>query len=878
MKGMSLRLIRKSWILMLLYLILIQLKPTEVDQRKEVLKGPELERWYFSDWHYPYSNVLPSEVLNKIWSDISMLADESEFDHPPSQWVCIGPNGMGVSNPNIKWSGRILNRVGNIVDPIGNYGTASGGLWFYDGSNWTPKSDSITSLSIGAFTWVSGPQGISLVGTGEPILRRGTGLWRSTDYGVSWTNIPMNPGSNPHPKWFYRILDWGSGLVFAATDTALYKSNDYGVSWSIVLSGEATDIEKSAWSYNPFFYNYIYTCIKGGSNQGIWSSTDLGNSWARLGGGLPTTNIGRTSLSCPSTRNEYNPPYTGIDVELYASIARLDNDNFLGVYKSYDGGYNWYNVTSNLPADLFGNQGWYDNIIELSDHYMYGNSYARYDTVIAGGVKLYRTFDGGVSWTQVIDTNVHADHHRASFFYSYIFDCNDGGISYSSDFGLTWTTSFNSIPITQYYGFDAGISNPNVIFGGSQDNGISGTLDGGATWGMVHYPGVGGDGGGTTVDPSNPLNIFGILGVYPAPISFLRFRSTNAGLSWTAVNGGIAADANWAPKIRSDKHSPQKLYTNANNFVYISTDDGSSWTTLNAAGFISNVANVTVSRNTGSGSVVYACLNSTDPSNKLKVYDGGTWYERSTGFPAGLRVRTVATHPNNINRAYALMNGLGTPPVSTPKIFKTSNRGITWIDITGNLPDLPLGDLIPHPADTNILYLGTEMGCYKTTNEGSTWFTWNTGMPKANIITEMTYIDSAAQNGRFYILAASYGRSIWKRQIDEMITVVESNSNEIPYQFALLQNYPNPFNPITQIKYAVPKTSFVRLTVCNVLGQEVATLVNAEQEAGHMIALWDGRNSEGQAVGSGLFFYRLEARPTDGGRAFVQVKKMLLLK
>jgi hypothetical protein len=100
----------------------------------------------------------------------------------------------------------------------------------------------------------------------------------------------------------------------------------------------------------------------------------------------------------------------------------------------------------------------------------------------------------------------------------------------------------------------------------------------------------------------------------------------------------------------------------------------------------------------------------------------------------------------------------------------------------------------------------------------------------------------------------------------------------LPTVYALNQNYPNPFNPTTQISYALPKESFVTLRVYNTLGQEVVTLVNEEQKAGYIMATWDGRNNLGYTVGSGLYFYRIEARPMDGSNVFTEVKKMMLVK
>jgi hypothetical protein len=126
-------------------------------------------------------------------------------------------------------------------------------------------------------------------------------------------------------------------------------------------------------------------------------------------------------------------------------------------------------------------------------------------------------------------------------------------------------------------------------------------------------------------------------------------------------------------------------------------------------------------------------------------------------------------------------------------------------------------------------------------------------------------LDQAGPNARYEI------------EVKNTVTAVEDRP-EVPTVFALEQNYPNPFNPTTTIRYSLPKESFVTVKAYNVLGQEVATLVNEQQSAGYVTATWDGRNSAGESVGSGVYFYRIEARPTDGSAAFISSRKMVLLK
>ncbi len=102
--------------------------------------------------------------------------------------------------------------------------------------------------------------------------------------------------------------------------------------------------------------------------------------------------------------------------------------------------------------------------------------------------------------------------------------------------------------------------------------------------------------------------------------------------------------------------------------------------------------------------------------------------------------------------------------------------------------------------------------------------------------------------------------------------VAIGGSAQLPTQWALDQNYPNPFNPETEIRFSIPRTADVKLTVFNILGQKVRSLVNARMEPGYYKARWDGRNNAGVKVSSGIYIYRFESA------GFVKDMKMILLK
>jgi len=139
---------------------------------------------------------------------------------------------------------------------------------------------------------------------------------------------------------------------------------------------------------------------------------------------------------------------------------------------------------------------------------------------------------------------------------------------------------------------------------------------------------------------------------------------------------------------------------------------------------------------------------------------------------------------------------------------------------------------------------------------------------------------------RFRLVTDSTGNSfgIWVDEIyatsGQVVSAEDEQTAALPKEFSLEQNYPNPFNPETAINYAIPQNSSVRLTIYNILGQKISTLIDEQKSSGVYSVSWNGRNDTGNQVASGLYFYRLEARHINNGnqRIFVDAKKMLLLR
>ncbi|MEZ4655754.1 MAG: hypothetical protein R3E12_19755 [Candidatus Eisenbacteria bacterium] len=395
------------------------------------------------------------------------------------------------------------------------------------------------------------------------------------------------------------------------------------------------------------------------------------------------------------------------------------------------------------------------------------------------------------------------------------------------------------------------------------------TTDGGASWRFR----LGGDGGGGRGQDPNDSNVMlATLGVYGGIWPFHRHRSTNAGVTWGDVNGGIGLASQWWLRVRNDLGNPVTWYTYGDEYVYRSTNGG-FWTGMNgtATAFPHFVAELTASHVAVPNGTVYACLDSDVTNERLRVWDGSAFQERSNGLPTGVRVRKVATHPRKADWAFALMNGMGTPG---QKVFRSTDRGITWGNITGNLPDLPLADLVAHPTDDDRLFLGTEMGAFRTTDGGTTWERWQSGLPEAAVITEMTFVDRWDEDGRFTIVMGTYGRGIWVRDVESDPTDVPDD--ELPGDGSpvggpdiprLLASSPNPFRTSTDVSFALPRESRVSLRVFDAGGRQVMLALDEDRRAGvHRVAI------DGARLPTGTLFLRLETPDGAATRTITRIR------
>jgi photosystem II stability/assembly factor-like uncharacterized protein len=725
---------------------------TDVEQSSEKEeKGFKPSDWFFAQRAYPYGEVNLEAYREAVEVAIE-LRRKSPARFSNYTWTQEGPTNIG---------GRITDLA---VDPrdrdVIYAGAASGGVLKSTdgGQTWTPLFDEQPTLSIGALAIDPVDPDILYVGTGEAnagggsVTYGGFGMFKSTDGGSSWENIGLEDTryigriivdpSNPD-----RVFAAALGTLFSSnSDRGVYRTTDAGVTWEQVLfvsdSTGAADIRQDP--TNPdVLYASMWERIRrrssrsyGGVTSGVYKTTDGGDSWALLTNGLPggTYDVGRMGLALSAA----DPSI------VYAVVA--DNVGYLkGLYKSTNSGDSWVRTNDGdlVSGVFYSSYGWWFGFIKADP--------VDPDVLFAHGIWLYKTTNGGYSWN-AIGTSMHVDHH-AQFIDpndpDWTVEGNDGGVYISTNAGGSWVKSID-LPITQFYTGEIDYLNPERYYGGAQDNGTVRTWTGG----MDDWEGIyGGDGFCVLVDPTNSNTIY-------AEYQYGQLaKSTNGGYYWSQVLDGIdySDRRNWNTPVVMDPSDPNRLYygtyrvyrTNngARDWISISDDltDGPSGGNL----VFNTVTTIAVAPS--NPQVIYA---GTDDGNVRVTFNGGqSWNDIAADLPERWVTR-VAVDPDDFMKAYVTISGFRWDS-PLPHVYTTSDNGINWIDISGDLPEVPVNDIVLDPLDTDYLYIGTDVGVFTSTNGGNSWESINEGFPMVPVTDLVLHPPTRT------LAAATYGRSMF---------------------------------------------------------------------------------------------------------------------
>ena len=625
-------------------------------------------------------------------------------------------------------------------------GPATGGVWktTNGGTSWTPLTDTQCSLAMGSIAIDPSNHLIVYAGTGEENFSAdsyyGCGILKSTDGGATWTQTgasvfaPAGQAGATISKLVIHPTTTSTLLV--ATSFGLYRSTNSGSTYTQVLAGTATDVV-----IDPVTTSTMYAAlgnIFGSVSNGVYISTDTGATWNPLSGGLPTSNVGRIGLAAAASAGG----------TVYATVQNSSTFALLGIWKTTNHGTNWTQATA-TNASCSG-QCWYDMYVAVDP--------TNANTVYFGGLSIYKSTDGASTFTD-IGSSIHVDQHALTFqpgTASTLFVGNDGGVFKSTDSGSTWTSLNTNLAITQFYsGLSLSPTSSNTALGGTQDNHVLLYSGPSTVWTHEPFDNVSGcDGGFTVIDQSTPTTRYGEC-QWEAGQFYIGPRRSIMGSSFTQVITGINTNdpALFVAPLVGSPSTSTTLYFGTNK-VYKTTNQGTNWT---ASGTTLG-GNVTMIAEAPSNStVVYA---GADNGLVYKSTDSNASYASfSTGLPA--RVPTyLLVHPTDANTVFAAFSGFG-----TGHVFKTTNGGTTWSDISGNLPNIPANSIIADPKHptTNIV-LGTDLGVYITHDGGTTWAPFGTGLPNVPVLD----LKFSSISGS--VVAATHGRGVWRVNVNATAT------------------------------------------------------------------------------------------------------------
>jgi photosystem II stability/assembly factor-like uncharacterized protein len=663
-------------------------------------------------------------------------------------WSLLGPANIG---------GRVVDMALDPSHPDTLYiATASGGLWRSTdlGATFAPAWPDTQTQAMGAVAIA--PDGTIYAGTGEPnpgggsLTYTGTGLYRSTDGGAHWTASGLpDSGAIGHiaidPRNPQRIFVAATGSLFnPGGERGVYRSDNGGASWTRVLAPANDTTGATEVMFTPGNPQRMYSIMwdhrrqpnkrqYSGAGSGVYRSDDGGVTWRRLDSLVPAApDLGRIGVGiAPSEPNR-----------MYAIVGRGPNSSnfFDGFYTSANGGDTWTRLPDSEPLEE--NQSsyawWFAKIwVDPSDP----------THLHAAGIELLTSHDSGLTWSSTDDP--HPDHHAMLWDPNNpgrVYLGNDGGVYRSESNGDSGWIKSQYQPFTQFY--SAAITPQDVtrVSGGTQDNGNL------RSWGKnngVWNQYVGGDGEENLINPTNVNNVFACFQYGNC------FRSTDGGKKNIAFTGATTADRrNWFTPVQFDPNNPNVMYYGGNR-LNRSTDNGLTWTPISP-----DLTGGPSQDSYPFGTITTVAAAQSDPNTIwVGTDDGRVWVTRNLGATWTLRlsgqpwITRVAVDPSSPTTVYVTLSGYRSGSYA-PHVMVTRDGGVTWNDLTGNLPVAPVNDVVLGTGTT--LFVATDQGVFVSPAGDGVWSRLGTGLPLVPVD------DIEYDPGHHRLVAATFGRSIYE--------------------------------------------------------------------------------------------------------------------
>ncbi len=699
------------------------------------------------------------------------------------EWESMGPHNT---------AGRTLALAINPqADSTIYLGSASGGLWRSRklglGVSWEYVETMDDVLGVSSVCFAEGDSTLMYIGTGEVynIIETGddaasratrgsygVGILRSIDGGNTWTKSLDWSYNQRRGIQSIQINPLDKNIAYAATTEGIYKTTDMGASWEVVLNlPMCTDVQIH--QSNPNIVVAAFGNL-GNHNTGIYRTEDAGVNWVRYtDSNFPSSFQGKIELT--SSKSDPNV--------FYASIGNgfSFNDGATWLLKSVNDGVSWEQVND---FDYSRWQGWFahDVAVHPSDP----------DIIMAVGIDCWKSTDGGLSLEQVSIGGVtlgdhpigepdgdryysHSDHHVA-LFHPNIPDLvllgNDGGLFHANEGGTNYMSANGGLQTTQFYnGFSVSHLDDDLAMGGLQDN-SSVIYRGSKAWTRV----IGGDGAYSAINYDNDDIMFGSS-------QNLRIRkSIDKGESFYGVSPIQSDDVTVfiAPFVISEASS--NIVYAGSQFLYKSVDNGETFLRMNNGQALNGSPIFNIGTSPVDEDLVLA---STFPENNFPAalfqsVDGGlSFIEINDPILPDRVVNDITFDPFDGNTVYLTYNGFG-----SSHLFVSEDAGITWRDISTDLPDVPGNAIAVDPANTDHLYYGNDIGIYFSPDKGDTWQTLEDGIKGAFIVMDLK-ISPFDQT----IWLATHGRGAFTRNLEskDVVSIHDIDNRESDFEI-----FPNP--------------------------------------------------------------------------------------
>ena len=732
-----------------------------------------------------------------------------------ANWSPVGPatiwNGQSLAtdadpplpgrdpNERAPVCGRVTAIALDPLDPDNTIyiGTAMGGVWKTTdgGVNWIPKTDFKESLAIGDLTAVQVGSGTSATtriyaGTGEANQARdsyyGAGILRSDNAGETWS---LMGASEFDGSQIYKVLvdPTNADRVFVACDGGLAMTKDDGSGWTWVTQIRTTDVvlcESTPTS------RILLLAFHNGNLQKVQLLPTITPVAPVIL--YPNKKVSRVTLAQSASHPEV----------IYAVFGTSNKDTdsaIAGMAGSTNTGDSWTELVG--PAGT--EQSWFNLALAVPP------SAAYKDTVYLGEVHLRRSMNAGVNWLDVsygtsasAKVALHADQHAIAFHPTNtdrVYAGNDGGIWRSDDWCDTWVSLNKGLSIAQYTGMDA--VGGAVILAGAQDNGWQGGFGNPAAT-LLGF----GDGGFAKIGGASPSPWF----VTQSSANSLGVHwSTDLGKTWhdpvtTGLPDADHENYGFYPPFatdydRGDPNYPGALYYGGQH-VWCQPAIGQPWVAV--SGDLTNGvkdAHITAIRSFGPGALLVGTSNGLA---WLVFKASDNWaQEQLTGLP-GDRVNQISSEVYNssVNESYFywVTAGDSNPHVWIFALTKKSFVAATFPAPNSNAA-LCVATRWRGPVGAGTVFVGCEVGIYRSDDYGQTWTEWDTGLPNT-VVVDLKWVNDGTTAGLTpagLLYAATHGRGIWERPVAATTTPeVELYMRHSDYDNGVLAYYPAPVPPI----------------------------------------------------------------------------------